>query len=264
MRLLIIGDIVGEPGRRAVAEIVPRLKKSEKIDLAIGNAENVSNGGGLVPRHAEELYRSGLDVLTMGDHIWDKKEIREIISVDPRIVRPANYPKQVPGNWAVIAKAPSGEKVGVTAVLGRVFMRQPYDSPFTAVKEAVEELKRQTPVIVVDIHAEATSEKVALGWYLDGQVSVVFGTHTHIQTADERILPLGTSYITDVGMVGPYDSVIGRKKEQVIESFLTQVPHRYEVANEDIKLCGIIADIDSATGKAKAIRRVQEGLQDGR
>lgn len=264
MRLLIIGDIVGEPGRRAVTEIVPRLKRSEKIDLAIGNAENVSNGAGLLPRHAEELYRGGLDVLTMGDHIWDKKEILEIISIDPRLVRPANYPKAVPGQGAIVVKTSSGEKVGITNVLGRVFMRQTYDSPFAVLKETVAELRKETPVIVVDVHAEATSEKVALGWYLDGQVSIVFGTHTHIQTADERILPLGTSYITDVGMVGPYDSVIGRKKEQVIENFLTQVPHRYEVANENVKLCGIIVDVDSSTGKAKSICRIQESLQNGR
>ena len=263
MRLLIIGDIVGEPGRRAVAQIVPRLKRDEKIDLAIGNAENVTNGGGLIPRHAQELYHAGLDVLTMGDHIWDKKEIYQIVSSDPRIVRPANYPKSVPGQWAIVVKTPAGEKVGVTGVLGRVFMKQPYDSPFVAIKEAVDQLRKETPVIVVDVHAETTSEKVALGWYLDGQVSVVFGTHTHIQTADERTLPLGTSYITDVGMVGPYDSVIGRKKEQVLETFLTQVPRRYEVASGDVRLCGAIIDVDSKTGKATAIRRIQERLEDG-
>ena len=263
IRLLIVGDIVGEPGRRAVAQVVPRLKRELDVDLAIGNAENAAGGGGLTARTAEELYQGGLNILTMGDHIWDKKEILQMIDRNPRIVRPANYPSQVPGlSWSVV-RTPSGEPVGVTSVLGRIFMKQPYESPFLAAKAAIQAMQPQTRVIVVDVHAEATSEKVALGWYLDGQASVVFGTHTHIQTADERILPLGTSYITDVGMVGPYDSVIGRSKEQVLESFLTLIPRRADVAHGDVQLHGVIVDVDETTGKAQAIRRIQEKVFDG-
>jgi metallophosphoesterase (TIGR00282 family) len=257
MKILFIGDIVGKPGREAVRTLLPKLRKKRKIDLAVANAENAAGGSGLTPQLAAELFSYGLDLLTSGDHIWKRKEILQIIDKEDRILRPENYPQPAPGRGYHIVKARNKTPVGVINLAGRVFMSS-LDCPFKCARRAVEQIRKETPVILVDIHAEATSEKVALGWFLDGTASAVLGTHTHVQTADERILPGGTAYITDLGMSGPYNSVIGRKVEQILARFLTQMPVRFEMASENVKLCGVVLDIDEASGKARLIERFQE------
>ena len=261
MNILFIGDIVGSPGREAVNKLLPGLKKELSLDFVIANAENATGGSGIVPKVAEELFSSGIDVLTSGDHIWKKKEIFELINKEERILRPINYPAGLPGKGSNIFKTKNGVKVGVINVNGRVFM-DALECPFKTTLLAQENLIKETSIIIVDIHAEATSEKVALGRYLDGKVSAVLGTHTHIQTADEKILPKGTAYITDVGMTGPYDSVIGRRVEDVLERFVTSVPVRFEVASADIQLAGAVVDVDEKTGRASSITRVQKKLND--
>ena len=260
MRILFIGDVVGEPGRRAVKEIVPKMKKKEDVEFVIANGENAAGGSGITPPLADELLGYGVDVITTGDHVWKRKEIVDRISTDSRILRPANYPREVPGFGSSVIKSESGIDVGVINLIGRVFM-QAVECPFRVAKEEVARLKSKTNIIIVDMHAEATSEKIALGWYLDGMVSAIIGTHTHIQTADEKILPNGTAFITDTGMTGPYDSVIGRKKEQILTRFITQMPQRFEMAEGDVQLHGVIIDIDEKTGKADSIKRVQERLK---
>jgi metallophosphoesterase (TIGR00282 family) len=259
MKILFIGDIVGKPGREAVAKLVPELKKEYGLDFVIANAENAAGGSGITAKVAEELFSYPVDVLTSGDHIWKKKEIFEIINQEQRILRPLNFPAGTPGSGWGVFKTAKGIKVGVICVLGRVFL-EALECPFKTAKQAIEAITKETNIIVVDIHAEATSEKVALGWYLQGQVSAVLGTHTHIQTADERILPLGSAYITDVGMTGPYDSVIGRRVEDVLERFITSVPVRFEVAQDNIQLAGVVLDIDENTGRARSIVRVQRKM----
>lgn len=259
MKILFIGDIVGSPGREAVNKLLPELKKEYKIDFIIANAENAAGGSGITPKVAHELFNVGIDVLTSGDHIWKKREVFEIIDKDERILRPVNFPEGAPGEGKCVFKTRTGVSVGIMNVQGRVFM-EALECPFKTAHRAQEALSKDTRVIIVDIHAEATSEKVALGWYLDGLVSAVLGTHTHIQTADEKILPQGTAYITDVGMTGPQDSVIGRKIEDVLERFVTAVPTRFEVAKENIQLQGVVLDIDEQTGKAKSIVRIQKKL----
>ena len=256
MNILFIGDIVGNPGREALKKLLPDLKKEFALDFVIANAENSAGGSGITPKVAEELFSSGADVLTSGDHIWKKRDVFEIINEDERILRPLNFPSGAPGRGACVYKTKSGKKIGVINVNGRVFM-EALECPFRTAIAAQEELARETKVIIVDIHAEATSEKVALGWYLDGKASAVLGTHTHIQTADERILPEGCAYITDVGMTGPYDSVIGRRTEDVLERFLSSIPTRFEVAEENVQLAGVVLDIDEDTGKARSIVRIQ-------
>ncbi len=259
MNILFIGDIVGSPGREAVRELLPELQKEYKLDFVIANAENAAGGSGITPKIAQELFEAGVNVLTSGDHIWKKREIFEIIDKEERILRPLNFPAGVPGRGACLFKAKSGSKIGVVNVQGRVFM-EALECPFKTAREAIEALSKETKIIIVDIHAEATSEKVALGWYLDGKASSVLGTHTHIQTADERILPGGCAYITDVGMTGPLDSVIGRRIEDVLERFITCVPTRFEVAKDNIQLQGVAVDIDENTGKARSILRIQKKL----
>lgn len=260
MNILFIGDIVGSPGREAIKKLLPLLKQEYALDFVIANAENAAGGSGITPRVAEELFAAGISALTSGDHIWKKREIFEIIAKDERILRPVNFPAEAPGwGWRVF-KTDNSAKVGVINVQGRVFM-EALDSPFKTTLAAYEKLLADTKIIIVDVHAEATSEKVALGWYLDGRVSAVLGTHTHIQTADEKILPKGTAYITDVGMTGPYDSVIGRKIEDVLERFITSVPVRFEVAQANIQLHGVVLDIDEVTGKANSIVRIQRKLE---
>jgi len=259
MKILFIGDIVGSPGRRAIKELVPKLIKSEKIDFVIANGENAAGGSGITPKLADELLKAKVDAITSGDHIWKRKEMVEALDEYPSILRPANYPAGVPGAGANVYKTKSGIAVGVINLVGRVFMDS-VDCPFKKVAEEVEDLKKRAKIIVVDLHAEATSEKIAMGWYLDGQVSAVLGTHTHVQTADERVLPQGTAYITDVGMTGPHDSVIGRKKEQILSRFLTQLPTRFEMAEDDVQLNGAVIDVDEATGKARSIKRISEKL----
>lgn len=259
MKILFIGDIVGKPGRDAVKRLIPELRKEFGLDLVIANAENSSGGSGITNKTSEELFSSQVDVLTSGDHIWKKREIVELIAAEKRILRPANYPKGSPGaGWGVF-EAANRKKVGVVCVLGRVFL-EPVDCPFRACDQAIESLKKETNIIIVDIHAEATSEKVALGWYLTGKVSAVLGTHTHIQTADEKILTPGTAYITDAGMTGPYDSVIGRRIEDVLHRFITSMPVKFEVAEDNIQLHGVILDIDDNSGRAGSIERIQRKM----
>ena len=259
MRILFIGDVVGEPGRRVIKTLLPKLKTAEKLDFVIANAENVAGGSGVTPSMADELLDAGVDVLTSGDHIWKKKEIFDYISTSKRLIRPANYPQGAPGMGSTVVKSESGINVGVINLIGRVFM-QSLECPFKAAKAEVDRIKDKARVIIVDMHAEATSEKIALGWYLDGEVSAVFGTHTHVQTADEKILPGGTAFISDAGMTGPFDGVIGRKKEQILQRFLTQLPMKFEMAEGDIQLHGVIVDIDDKTGKADSIKRIQKKL----
>ena len=257
MKILFIGDIVGSPGREAIKTLVVPLKQELGIDFVIANAENASGGSGITAKVAVELFASGVDVLTSGDHIWKKPEIFELINQEDRILRPLNFPSGAPGRGANVFKGQNGVKVGVININGRVFM-EALDCPFKAALKAAEELAAETKIIIVDIHAEATSEKIALGWYLDGKVSAIFGTHTHIQTADEKILPQGTAYITDVGMTGPYDSVIGRRVEDVLTRFLSSIPVRFQVAEGNIQLHGALVEIDEATGKARSILRIQK------
>jgi 2',3'-cyclic-nucleotide 2'-phosphodiesterase len=259
MKILFIGDIVGRPGREAIQKLLPELKQEYNLQFIIANAENVAGGSGITRRVAEELFESGINVLTSGDHIWKKREILEFINQEERILRPANFPAGAPGKGFSAFKARDGLKVGVINVNGRVFM-EALECPFRSALAATEALSKETNIIIVDIHAEATSEKVALGWYLDGKTSAILGTHTHIQTADERILPSGAAYITDVGMTGPYDSVIGRRTGDVLERFLTSIPTRFEVAGENIQLHGAVLDIDENTGKARSITRIQRKL----
>ncbi|MDD4953365.1 MAG: TIGR00282 family metallophosphoesterase [Candidatus Omnitrophica bacterium] len=259
MNILFIGDIVGSPGREAVKKLLPELQKEYGLEFVVANAENSSGGSGITLKVAEELFPLGIGVFTSGDHIWKKREIFDIINQEARILRPLNFPDVAPGQGWGLFTARNGVKVGVISVCGRVFM-EALECPFKTTLVAVEELSSQAKIIIVDIHAEATSEKVALGWYLDGKVSAVLGTHTHIQTADEKILPQGTAYITDAGMTGPYDSVIGRRKEDVLQRFLSCVPVRFEVAKDDVQLHGVVVDIDPASGKAKSIVRIQRKL----
>jgi metallophosphoesterase (TIGR00282 family) len=259
MNILFIGDIVGRPGREAVARLLPGLKKEHNLQFVIANAENAAGGSGVTLKVAQELFRCGIDCLTSGDHIWKKRDIFEFINQEERLLRPLNFPSGAPGRGAALFKTKEGLPVGVINVNGRVFM-EALECPFRTSRQAAEELSKQTKIIVVDIHAEATSEKIALGWYLDAKVSAVIGTHTHIQTADERILPGGSAYLTDVGMAGPYDSVIGRKVEDVLERFITLIPSRFEVASDNIQLHAALLDIDEGTGKARAITRIQRKL----
>jgi hypothetical protein len=259
MKILFIGDIVGKPGREAVKKILPGLTKEMALDFVIANAENAAGGSGITAKVAEELFESPIDVLTSGDHIWKKREIFDFINLESRILRPLNFPAGTPGSGWGVFKTKKDFKIGVICVLGRVFM-DALECPFKTTKAAIEAISKETNIIIVDIHAEATSEKVALGWYLAGQVSAILGTHTHIQTADERILPPGTAYITDVGMTGPYDSVIGRRIEDVLERFITAVPTRFEVAEENVQLHGAVLDIDENTGRARSIVRLQRKM----
>ena len=247
---------MGRPARRAVRDLVPSLIRKEEIDLVVANAENSAGGMGVDIKSAKELLSAGVQVLTSGNHIWKKKEIYPFLDEQESLIRPANFPSGAPGKgWCVWQH--NGLRALVINVQGRVFMPNHVDDPFRCVDEILKQQGSHSRVVIVDMHAEATSEKYAMGWYLDGRVSLVFGTHTHVQTADERILPAGTAYITDVGMCGPFDSVIGMEKETVIRGFITQLPRQFEVAQDNVVLQGIIADIDEENGKAKAIRRLR-------
>lgn len=259
MNILFIGDIVGSPGRDAVKKLLPGLKKEFGLDFTIANAENAAGGSGITEGVAQELFASGADVLTAGDHVWKKREIIEYINRENRILRPLNFPEGAPGNGWSLFKTQKGLSIGVINVQGRTFM-DPIDCPFRAARKAQESLSVDTKVIIVDMHAEATSEKIALGWYLDGSVSCVAGTHTHVQTADEKILPSGTAYITDVGMTGPIDSVIGRRVEDVLARFITGIPTRFEIADANIQLQGVMVEINEGTGLAKSIVRIQRKI----
>jgi hypothetical protein len=254
VRILFIADIIGKPGREVVKNILPGIIEEENIHFVIANCENAAGGFGLTPKISREVFSMGVNVITMGNHVWARKEISEIIAQE-NILRPANFPPQVPGKgWAII-QASNGTKVGVINLMGRVYMST-LECPFRTADAIIEKISEQAKIIVVDMHAEITSEKVAMGWYLNGKVSAVIGTHTHVPTADERILPQGTAYITDIGMTGPLDSVIGIKKEIILKRYLTQMPIRFEVAKDDLVFAGAVVEIDEKTGIAKSIRRI--------
>ena len=260
MKILFIGDIFGRPGRTIVREKLKGLVREHGIDLVLANSENAAAGFGITPALAEDLFELGIDVMTTGNHIWDKREIVDYFAAadgNPhsparRLLRPANYAPNLPGH-GVYEGAKNEVAYAVINLQGRVFMTS-NDDPFRKADELLRQLKAK--IVFVDIHAEATSEKIALGWYLDGRVTAVVGTHTHVPTADERVLPGGTAYITDVGMTGPYDSVIGVNKEQIITRFLNNMPTRFEAATGDTRLCAVIVDADDSSGKARAIQRV--------
>lgn len=256
MKILFIGDIIGKPGRRAVKEGLPDLITKLKIDFVIANAENAAGGFGITRSICEEIFLLGVNVLTSGNHIWDKKEAVTYIVKENRLLRPANYPEEAPGYGSIVMKTPSGEKIAVLNLSGRIFMNQ-LDCPFKASQKQIPALKEETKNIIVDFHGEATSEKSAIGWFLDGDVSAVLGTHTHVQTADEKILPKGTAFITDVGMTGPVCSIIGVNKEQIINKFITQIPARFETAKGESMLSGVVVEINPKTGMATSIQRLQ-------
>jgi metallophosphoesterase (TIGR00282 family) len=256
VKVLFIGDIFGEPGRRALARAVPRLVAQRQIDIVIGNGENAAGGFGITPELAEELFDLGLAVITTGNHAWDKKEILDYFPREPRLLRPANYPDGVPGYGSVVVESASGEQLGVLQLMGRAYMPT-LDCPFQVAKKEMAALKKRTAAVIVDMHAEATSEKMAMGHYLDGEAVAVVGTHTHVQTADDQILPKGTAYVTDIGMTGPLHSVIGVKKELAIEKFLTGMPRRFEVASGPTVFCAVLLELDARLGKALTIERVR-------
>jgi len=255
VKILFIGDIVGKPGREALSRELHRLVDRYMIDLVIANGENAAGGFGLTVETANDLFRMGIHALTSGNHIWDKKDALDFIKKEERLVRPANYPEGTPGRGSTIVSTPGGVKVAILNLEGRVFMNN-LDCPFRIADREIAQLKTVTPIIFVDFHAEATSEKASLGWYLDGRVSAVIGTHTHVQTSDERILTGGTAYMTDAGMTGPFESVIGVRKEEAIEKFITQRPSKFEVAKKDIRINAVAVQVDERTGLAMGIERI--------
>jgi metallophosphoesterase (TIGR00282 family) len=261
MNILFIGDIVGKPGRKAIHRVLEKVISEYEIEFTVANGENAAGGMGITPPIALEILKDGVNVLTTGNHIWAKKEILPFLDEESRILRPANYPPQVPGRGKGIFQLRNGHKVAMLNLEGRVFMRH-LDCPFRVSEKEVEVLRKDTNIILVDFHAEATSEKMAMGWFLNGKVSAVLGTHTHVQTCDEKILDQGTAYITDTGMTGPLDSVIGIRKEVALERLLTQVPWKFEVATKRIELQGVVLDIDLKTGKANDIQRIRIPLDE--
>jgi hypothetical protein len=260
VKILFIGDIVGHPGRRAVSELLPRLKAGHALDVIIANGENSAGGNGITPDIAAELFGYGVDAITTGDHLWDQKEVMELLQNEPRFLRPLNYPSGTPGRGSTVLKIRDLPPVAVMNAQGRAFMQPPLENPFVLAMEEAKWLRQHTNIIFVDFHAEATSEKIAFARMLDGQVSAVVGTHTHVQTADEQIFPGGTAYLTDAGFTGPQESVLGREIQPVLQRFRTAMPQRFEVARNDIKLHGAIVEIDKVTGKALKIQRVSEPL----
>lgn len=256
MRVLFIGDIVGKVGRTAVKALLPQLSEKYKLDLVIANGENIAGGFGLTESLVSEILGMGVHIITTGNHVWDKKEFVNYISKDNRVLRPLNYPPGVPGYGSILFTAPNGQKVAVVNMSGRVFMSN-MDCPFRTAKSEIDRLGHETRIIIVDFHAEATSEKIAFGYFLDGKVSAVIGTHTHVQTADEKILAHGTAYITDVGMTGPSCSVIGIEIDQIIDRFLTNMPARFETARGEGILSAVVIDINKESGKATALQRLQ-------
>ena len=255
LRLLFIGDIVGRPGRELIRKGLASLIEHYEVDLVVANAENAAAGRGITREIGDQLLGWGVDVMTSGNHIWAQRETADYIGAEARLLRPANFPAGVPGNGSYLARTGAGRPVGVINVMGRVFMQE-LDNPFARVQEELAALRGRTRIILVDFHAEATSEKMAMGWFLDGQVTAVIGTHTHVQTADEQILPGGTAYLTDAGMTGPHDGVIGVEKNAVIEKFRLGMPARMETASGNPRLNGILIAADEATGKAISVRRI--------
>ena len=255
MKILFIGDIVGNPGRRATTQFLNEHR--DQYDFIVANGENAAGGRGLTFEIVDQLLASGVSVITTGNHVWDKKEIFDFIDTTPQLIRPANYPTEVPGRGFMIATSGDGQtQLGVINLAGQIFMNR-YSNPFHALNEILLEVIEVTPYVLLDFHAEATSEKIAMGWHADGKVGAVVGTHTHVQTADARVLPQGTAYITDVGMTGPHDSVIGTRIDHVIEGFLTLMPTRFTVAKDNVKLCGVEIELDENTGMAVSIVPIQ-------
>ncbi|MGA0900428.1 MAG: TIGR00282 family metallophosphoesterase [Luteolibacter sp.] len=258
IRILFLGDVVGEPGRSTVIEQLPVLKEREQVDFIIVNGENAAGGRGITPKIAIDLLRAGAAVITTGDHVWDQKEIIDHFPTEPRLLRPLNYPPDTPGQGSVVLETDKG-KVAVMQAQGRTFMQPPLDNPFTLAQAEAERLRADgVGPIFMDFHAETTSEKIAMGRVLDGKVSAVIGTHTHVQTADERILPGGTGYLTDAGMCGPEQSVLGRNIESVVWRFKSNMPTRFPIAEGPVRICGVIVDVDAESGRCLEIRRVSE------
>lgn len=257
LSVLCVGDVVGSPGRQVLRNGMRSLTAQRRIDCAIVNAENAASGSGLTDELYNKIVDSGAHLITLGDHIYRRREIIATLETSERLVRPANLPATAPGREFAVCQTESGHRVAVISLLGRMFMNVQANCPFSAVDRVLRQIPSDIRIIVVDMHAEATSEKVAMGWHLDGRVSVVFGTHTHIPTADERVLPKGTAYITDVGMTGPYDSVLGRDKHRVLSTMISAVPSKFDVATDDARLCGILVGVESTTGRAATIERVR-------
>jgi len=257
MRILFVGDVVGRPGRTRLAQWIATTGHARAIDLVIANGENAAGGLGVTPKVLDELHDMGVHAITLGNHTWRKRELAPALDKYPAVVRPANYPRGVPGKGATLITLPDGRRVGVVCVVGRVFMT-PFECPFERAAKEAAALRTSTPIVIVDAHAEATSEKAALGWHLDGACTAVIGTHTHVQTADERVLPKGTAFITDVGMTGPRDSVIGVDRERAIGKFLTGMPAEFRVAKGPVCFCAVIIEADETTGRATGIERLAD------
>lgn len=257
LRILCLGDIVGRPGRQVVQQKLPALVREKKVDFVIANSENIAGGSGITTNLFHKVRSYGVDVITLGDHIYKKNDIVSTLTVSERVVKPANLSANAAGRPYTVVSTNTGVSVGVFSLLGRIFMNLPADDPFAATDRVLSQMPKNVRVCVCDVHAEATSEKIALGHWMDGRVSLIFGTHTHVPTADAKILPGGSAYITDIGMCGPYDSVLGRRKDRVMKYMSTNMPAPFDVATGDVRLCGVIAEIDAVTGKALSIERVE-------
>jgi metallophosphoesterase (TIGR00282 family) len=257
LTILFLGDIVGEPGRSAVIANLARLKETHAVDFVIVNGENAAGGRGITPKITIDLLRAGVSVITTGDHIWDQKEIISFIDTEPRLLRPLNYPHGAPGHGAIVLETAKG-KVGVLNVQMRTFMQPILENPFPALDAAVATMRKETPIIFVDAHGETTSERIAIGRFMDGKVSAVVGTHTHVQTADEQIFPRGTAFLCDAGMCGPVNSILGRAVDPIVNRFITNLPALFPVAKGDVRLCGAVVSIDETTGRAISISRINE------
>jgi metallophosphoesterase (TIGR00282 family) len=258
VRILFIGDVVGQPGRNAVKALLPVLRGRHSVGFVIANGENSAGGSGITPKTAEELFSAGVDAVTSGDHLWDQKEVLGLLTEEKRFLRPGNYPPEVPGRGGRVFEINNSQAIAVLNFQGRTFMQPSLENPFLMVQEEVRKVRERTKIIFVDFHAEATSEKIAFGRMLDGQVSAVVGTHTHVQTADEQIFPGGTAFLSDAGFTGPHESVLGREIEPVIRRFLTAMPQRFEVAKDRILLQGALIEVDETNGKALKIQRISE------
>ncbi len=255
-RALLVGDLVGKPGRRTLAAVLPDLLRDREIDVVVVNAENAAGGSGIVPSIVDEIHAAGVDCITLGDHCFRKKEAIPRLKESERLIRPANLPLEAVGRGWTVLESQSGFPFAVVSLLGRTFMKPVADCPFHAVDRALAEIGSKARLVFVDVHAEATSDHIAMGWYLDGRVTAVFGTHTHVQTADERVLPKGTAYITDLGMTGPHDGVLGRRKDKVLSFLLTSMPTHFDVSKGDLRMCGALVTADTETGRATAIERI--------
>jgi len=260
LTILFLGDIVGEPGRSAVIAQLSELKRRHNVDFIVVNGENAAGGRGITPKITIDLLRAGVSVITTGDHIWDQKEIIPFIETEPRLLRPINYPAGAPGGGSIVLNTAKG-KVGVVSVQGRTFMQPILENPFAALEQTIATIREETSVILVDAHAETTSEKIAIGRFLDGKVSAVLGTHTHVQTADEQIFPGGTAFLCDAGMCGPAESILGRAVDPIVNRFISNLPAPFPVAKGDVRLCGAVVGIDEATGRAVKITRINELIE---